>query len=402
MTPKILSLLVLGISLALSSCESDVATQSGARKLLLDPTYLDGELYKAYTFRAMVTNVPSDDIRFFWDFDNGNGFNEGNKINSFIYYLPGIYTIRVKAQHYFTDEILGIDSMRADIRPPAMKFELTRHSIDTTLLMNSDGSMAEVLQFTVNASTPDYLSRVTWDFGDGTIITDANGLSAIHKYTRTGTFTVRVSGKDASGVHLGKDSATVTIRMPLVNFTSITFARGISVFLVIDSTHPVMLAPLYQNPFAIKMDFKKDAVSNFSIAENKFTVSIDSTDDVGDSYRYHSIRDMITGELTADVQSLRSAVVTVNDTGQINRAGNGGCGRHYQFELQDLDLLAVTSTKIVYRSKTSVVNDFVKSIQFSAFKEPNKPAGTFDDLSSGSSNPLEAKLGPYALVVFHR
>lgn len=208
MTRKTVSLLFLGISLALSSCESDLTTQTGERKLLLDPTYLDGEIYTSYTFRAMVTNVPASDVRFFWDFGIGGGYDENDKTMSWTYYQPGIYHIRVKAQHYFTDEILGIDSIKVDARPPAMSFALAPQTIDTILTMNSNGSMVEKLDFTVTTSTPAHLARLTWDFGDGTVITTSSGLTYGHKYASVGTFTVRVSGKDASGVFLGEDSAT--------------------------------------------------------------------------------------------------------------------------------------------------------------------------------------------------
>jgi hypothetical protein len=407
MTRKILSSLLLCSALILSSCESDETTSQTVApgKLAINPSSLEGEQYVSYDFRAKVGNVPFSDVIFEWDFDEGQGFQvRGEQIVTNVFFEPKIHYVRVRATDYYTSQVLGIDSIRTDIRPPALSFTIDQSPVDTVLPMQSTGAMAASLQLSVTTSTPPEFVTFVWDFRDGTPPeTVQGGKYSMHVFAAAGTFVVHVEGHDHTGLFLGSDSITVTLRLPMIAFSSIKFSKGVSVFLAVDSTYPVFKDSLFQNPFSTKLDFKNDEHSSFNTTDPQFTVTLDSAQNVGDNSRFHSIQDRITGELSADGMSLLSLGVTINDTGRINRGTGRLSALHYAYMLKNLELLAVTSTKIVYRSRSSIVSDFASDIQFKAFGDKNLPAGVLDDFRFENIHPEEEKKeGPFALVIFHR
>ena len=166
---------LLIILMLFASCESDQTTSnpgttSGEKKLVLSPTQLEGDQYVEYEFKAKVTNVPSSDVAFYWDFDEGNGFEHHEE--QFIrqrFYQDKVHNVRVKALDYFSGLLLGFDSIRVDIRPQVAFASITPKLVDTILVMASSGEMTESLFFKIKASIPDNFIRSEWDFGDGTV-----------------------------------------------------------------------------------------------------------------------------------------------------------------------------------------------------------------------------------------
>jgi len=399
MSGKLFTLLLLFSALALSSCESDLTTSNPTleKKLILNPPHLEGEQYMSYTFKARVTNVAASDVRFYWDFDEGQGFQDFklyDDVAEYTFIQPKVHYIRVKAFDYFTDSLIGFDSIRADIRAPSPFVEVSPKVIDTTLVMKPDGTMAEYLYFNLRTSLPDSVLRTEWDFGDGSEITSYNS----HRFMRPGSFVVRVKVFEKTGAYLGSDSATVVIHMPMFGYVDIANAKNITVWFNIDSSHPVATEPLFVNPFGLGISTKKDPSSG--ISNFKFNVFFKDTGIVSQDTQFVFPKklylDTIVGELSADLKSVKMVAVSVNDTGRVGITSNAKL--RYSYTLNNLELLSVTSTEIVYRTQYPTMSEFARDIYFNSVRVKNLPRG----ILASTDSPPAPKAGAYGLVVFDR
>ncbi len=394
---KVLShLCLLVLVIALASCESDELASNNSsleKKLVLNPTSLEGEQYVQYFFKAKVTNVPFSDVMMYWDFDEGRGFHTDSNLMvqsvGHTYYKPKIYTVRVKALDFFTEELLGYDSIRVDIRPPIAFAEIVQAPIDTILAMNSLGKMIQAVQFSVVASAPKSVLRTEWNFGDGGDPVQGNYASPPYLYERVGTYIVRVTVRDSSGVYLGTDSVQVTLRFPPLGFSSISTAQAIGVVLDLDSLDPLRMSDtLLQGPLSLGLLMKgnPNVISEFGTAT------------VMTRYDYQNassqIHDTIQGEFSEDMRTIKKIRVSVNDAGYAVLGNDGELA--FSYTLHDLELLAVASDKVVYRSKSPLTPDFANDIFFEATVK-NRFRGNFD---TGSLP--EVKQAPFGLVVIFR
>ena len=108
--------------------------------------------------------------------------------------------------------------------------------------------------------------------------------------------------------------------------------------------------------------------------------------------------DKIIGTVNNDCTSIESLLVAVDET-------NEALGKtlRYSFELNDLELLAVTSTQIIYRSVSPVSDQFMKNLTFNAENMLNTAAGQFPAGTSLSVTTVPGnRPGPYAVVVFNK
>ncbi len=386
------------MSLLLASCESDELTtpQTNAleRKLLLNPPHLEGEQYKSYTLKAKLTNVPVSDLSYYWDLDDGQGFSYSGWIITPTFYQSKVYQVRVKVLDGFTDSLLAFDSIRVDIRPPAKFVEISPKLIDTTLVMNPDGTIAQYLQFNLKASLPNNFIRMEWDYGDGSDIESGSA----HKFLKPGTFKVRVKVFETSGAYLGSDSATVIIHMPEFTHADIANATNVSVWFSVDPGHDVVKDPLFANPLGLGISTIQDPGSE--IKGLTFDLFLrDSTivsQDTLLAFPKKLCLDTIAGELSDDLKSIKKVSVSVNDTGRIG--GTSNAKLRYSYMLNDLELLAVTNTQIVYRSTSSFMPAFAKDLYFSSSNVRNLPRGTL----LVAATPPAPKAGAFGLVIFDK
>jgi hypothetical protein len=375
--------------LFLASCESDqLATSNNStleKKLVLNPTRLEGEQYKSYTLKAKLTNVPVSDLFFYWDLDEGKGFSHTGWIVNPIFYENKVHQVRVKVLDGFTDSLLAYDSIRADIRPPVALVEISPKTIDTLLVTNADGSMAQELWFKLNTSTPANLIRTEWDFGDGSPVVADN---SSHRFLRAGTFTVRVKVFEKTGLYVGSDSAHVTIRMPEVHFSEIANSRGVVVALSIENSHPVSKIPGFINPLICGlMNIGKNSLfADFQ--SPKFVVRLDYEDQ---NVAWH---DTIAGELSPDMMKIKTLQVVGMDTSFNSQPTHV----RFNFVLHDLELLAVTTDKIVYRSISETLSDFVSDLSF----VPPFQGGTAGGVTGIPGIGPELKAPPCAIVIFFK
>ncbi len=385
----------------LTSCESDKVTNgSTERKLILSPTSLEGELYTEYTFNARVTNLAASDVIFFWDFDDGHGSREFGREETqrYTFYQPKVHFVRVQAVDYVTGEELGYDSIRADIRPPARSVTISPKMVDTTLTMLSTGSLRDSIPFTLKTSTPDHLVRVEWNFGDGSPVRQTQHQlqhTIWHKFVANGNFRVVAKAFDTAGVFLGSDTAHVTLRYLPLTFDDLAACRAISVYLSIDNSDSAFTHPLFRNPFAMKLQIKEDHVNNKLFNNNLFTITYDS---IASNL---SRKNSAFGEFGPDIHSIKWIQVSVSDTGKLNKKEPTYGGVDYSYRLNDLKLLAITATKVVYRVEGLKLSDFAQNIQFRATGLLLVPSGILDNVPA-SRTPVEGLPGIFGLVVFDR
>jgi hypothetical protein len=399
--------------LLLASCESDLITNqyitqidtsdaTGKKKLLLAPTHLEGEQYIEYEFRAKVTNVAFSDLVMEWDFDEGQGFEVVEvPVVKHAFHQPKIHFVKVRATDWFADTLLGYDSIRVDIRPPAGNFNLLPDRVDTTLAMNSNGSMASPLRLEIVTPTPGHLLTTKWDLGDGstkdTLLPDK---VLLYNFKAAGTYLVRVSGYDTSGTYVGSDSVEVTLRIPPVTAEMLSRTTAISVYLSVDTSHVIVKDPLFRNPLATTLNSKNDSVSTWSLSGTKFKVTLDSMKPP--EYFFRHFQEEIEGELSTNLRSIRSVMVSVNDTGRLHSDVSDRAGLHYSYQLRDLELLAVTPNRIVYRSVSTKMNDFASNITFRAANAVNVHGGISEDFFV-LIHPNESRFPhPYGLIMFDR
>jgi len=392
------SLILLAVILALTSCESDqVASKSTEKKLIVVPEYLDVQQYDLCTLKVRLTNVPYSDVRFEWDLDGGidNGPWYGWRVHV-KFTQNKIHNVKVKAYDIFTNEFFDSASIRVDVRPPVAFVQLSPdtaiHEIQPAR-MNIDGSFlsGERVNFEFKFSAPsDYVDK-TWDWGDGTDNVNIIGSPwEYHEYTSTGTFHAVLSAQERGGRFLGKDSSIVIIRPPKVILLDIRNALSTYVFLVVDSTDPAVVNdPLFKNPFAlgfyhananVTTDFQ---ANDFSLLYNENSGKV--------------CNDTISGTSSDDfriLKSLHAGVDEIRSAGQTIR---------YSYDLRDLELLAVTSKSIVYRSKHPIQDQFLSNLSYNALGLANPSCGTFASGTSFSVSQVPAtKSGVFAVVVFNK
>ncbi len=128
----------------------------------------------------------------------------------------GVTTFQITHQ-YLDDDPTGTasDSYRVDVRiiddqglSDARTLTVTVNNVAPAVLLNApaSGVRGQELQFTASFTDPGTLDthRVSWDFGDGTLIAshsskDAGALAPEHVYTASGTYSVKVTVADDDG-----------------------------------------------------------------------------------------------------------------------------------------------------------------------------------------------------------
>lgn len=391
-------------ALTLSSCESDKITStpnpsdsSGGRKVLIvEPSHLEAEQYDRCTFKARVTNVPISEVAFEWDMDEGFGFQTGEWTMSVEFLQNKIHNVRVRALDFFTKELIDIDSIRVDVRPKAVFVRFDPDSSvnylrDYHLKTNGDFVNPEGAGFRYKTSAPPEGVVASIDWGDGTITGDSLGYQYIWRlYTRPERRReVILTAFEKYGRFLGSDTGVVLFYLPEVTPPRVATCASVDVYLVIDSLHPLKQDSLLKNPFALRIhQYGQDAISAYD--DRNFSVRLD---------RQNSkvLHDTIFGTFANNFQVLQSLHVGVHET----QASPPGSLR-YSFDLENLELLAVTTKEIVYRSKTPILDDFLTNISFTAEGMINAPVGTFpENTNIGVDNIPATKPGVFAVVVFN-
>lgn len=377
---------LLLVTIALASCESDeVTTTSGSKKLEILPRSLEGEQYVEYTFKAHVTNMPIQDGIYYWDFDEGRGLNEQSWKVDTTFYQSKVHYVKVKAVDAITEEVLGFDSIRVDIRPPVHFVDVFPKTFDNEVRMEPDGSLLDAISFVANTSVPSHNLIMKWDFGDGSAIKEsfANNYSISHKFPGPGNYMVIVKAYEkAPETYIGTDTSTVNIRFPDFSVEELFNSVTVAVYLALDSTSPITKDSLFSNPLRVQFPLRGNTLA--------------LRDGTSYSVQYHETaeHDTLTGTISSDLRIIPSLRVSVNDS-----YFTSDNKLIYTFELHDLQLFAVTPLQIIYKAPSPILADFAKNIMYYS-KFGNYSAGFFHP--AVLIVPAAATPGCFGLVIFDR
>jgi hypothetical protein len=381
-------------------CESELTTttsQTGERKLVLNPTHLEAQQYDICTLRARITNMPISDAKFLWDLDEGQGFSrEGSEIHT-TFYENKVHTVRVKAIDAFNDASFGYDSLKVNVRPPVRFVKLIPSTTDTLMPIRNDGSLCCELKFTINASSPAWNLRKVWDFGDGTgEFVDSMSSVTYHRFARAGTHRVHVDVYERTGLHVGSGDTLITFQFPPFSVEQLATASSVSAFVDVGTQHEVINDSLFTNPLATTICTNCGSFAELSgVQASTSTVSASMDHDAG----WIRLRDTIVAAFSDDHKKLLSVRVSVNDSGRLGGGVTDGYLK-YTYALRDLELLVVNSQVIVYRSESDDINHFLFDLEFNALSHPNHHAGSL----TGTGTPFieQRKPAPFAVIVFTR
>lgn len=151
------------------------------------PTEVCGDRNVTFTILGSDPSL----LRTGWDFGYGIAhYNLPSPVN-YSYKVAGLYTIKLFLQNAACDTLIVKEKLIKVLPPQA---------IISSFQNTCDGTRGEILfkQESKEATT------VTWDFGDGqTLTTPGNQPEVRHTYTRTGTYTVKLTAT--------KDQCTVSV-----------------------------------------------------------------------------------------------------------------------------------------------------------------------------------------------
>ncbi len=140
-----------------------------------------------------------ENIKWEWDFGDGNISNEQNPIHTFT--QSGFYT-----------PILTVTNAVGCSRSAAHDIPLTIQTPDVGFYVYEIGCTGEEMLFS-NTSKGSFQSYI-WDFGDGTTSTEIN---PTHSFSKTGVYRVCLSGTEPNGC-VGSSCKEVTINAPTADF----------------------------------------------------------------------------------------------------------------------------------------------------------------------------------------
>lgn len=365
-------LLILVASMFLAACESSTTVQQPQQvryTLEINPDTLVTELFKANRFRARVNGISTADLRFAW-FVNGMPAMNGEYFFDRSFSDTGTFTVGAKAFDSFNDTLIAEGS--ADVyvlSPGATSISLTPSAIDTTFMTSGSGALYAQLTFTSTISPVFEYAHYTWHITgpgiDSTISRD--NLSVLSfAFTVFGDYVVTVSAQKG-GLDFGSATSQVRIGIPDLK-PLIEQSKNVTVYLTLDTAHPIYHKPFYKNPLAVGLPLTNDATHSYSLTPSSFFAHFKMETGVGTN-DYKKADDRIDGAFSADQRTVTNVSVSVDDTSyyyiyrQYNPILELTAAR-YGFTLKDLRLKAVSPTEIVYSSGGRDLSEFLTGISF--------------------------------------
>jgi hypothetical protein len=367
----------------LVSCESSTGIQQPQQqtyKLEINPDTLVTELFKGHRFRARVNGFSSADLRFAWHV-NGALTSNGEFFFDRSFSDTGSFTISAKAYDSFNDTLVAEGFAYVYVLSPgATSISLSPNAIDTTCMTSSTGMLDARLTFQ-STITPQYeYAYYTWHItGPGTdsIISKDYLSSLTFNFALYGDYVVTVHAQKG-GLDFGSDTSYVRIGIPDLK-PLIEQSKKVTVYLTLDTTHPVYSKPFYENPLAVGLPLISDATHSYSLTPTSFFARYNTETGIGTN-NYNKADDKIEGAFSSDQRSVTSVSVSVDDTSYYYLYSPYDptiklTAARYGFKLQDLRLRAVSSTEIVYSSGGRPLSEFLSDISFYYNYEDYGPCG---------------------------
>lgn len=209
-----------------------------------------------------------------WSWNFGNGNTSTLQHPSLIYTAPGVYTVTLTVK-----DAANISSTRTRTAyitvngPPAANFSVNK----TSGCPNSTFVFADLSTPNPVSSSP--VSQWQWDFGDGQ---GSNSQNPSHTYTFPGTFTVKLTIKDANGCsHYKELTNSVTIfPVPKAQFTPSKTSSCVAP-LTVSFNNTSQGATAYQWTFGDGNSSTQASPSNTYTAPGTYTVKLVTTNASG-------------------------------------------------------------------------------------------------------------------------
>ncbi|HEY6171924.1 MAG TPA: hypothetical protein VIX80_06680 [Candidatus Kapabacteria bacterium] len=375
-------------------------TNTTPGKLLIQPTSLNGVLNQEYTFKAKVENVSFGDIRFLWDFGDGNFRNFSSQEVLFKFNYTGSFFVRVKAYDYFTDELLGFDSIPVTISGSTSNVQIVPPSIDSVINYYDDASFQIPITLRVTSTSAVSNSKVIWHYSDGTKSdTIESSFEVYHVFQKIGDYTVRTEVYEKNGNFVGADTATVKLRFPPLTMSMIQSSKQVSVFLMLDRTSVFFDQPGFYNPSAYGAMLSNAPNKTITWTSNSLAI----TEDVDSSTSFGSaLKDRkLTVGFSTDLKKVTTLSLSVHDSTQW-QDGSKHDYAEFSYTLQNIELIAITENEIVYRAVVPTTTMVAPDLQYNSSPPHTSQAGDFADpmgyIYQFSSNPEFSQ----AIIVFTR
>lgn len=393
--------IVIGASV-FSSCTEDPAgtTTTTPGKLLIQPTSLNGVLNHEYTFKAKVENVSFGDVRFLWDFGDGNFRNFSSQEVLFKFNITGSFFVRVKAYDYFTDALLGFDSIPVTINAGSTDVQIVPPSIDSVITYYDDASFHIPISLRVTSTTTASNSKVIWHYSDGSKSdTIESSFEVYHVFEKIGDYTVRAEVYEKNGTFIGADTAPVKLRFPPITMSMLQSSKQVSVFLMLDRTSAFFDQPGFYNPSAYGALLSNGTGKTVNWTSNSLNVieDLDSSTSLGAAL----VDRKLTVGFSGDLKMVTFLSVSVHDSTQW-QDGSKHDYAEFSYTSQNIELVAITDKEIVYRVIAPKTSSIAPNLQYNSSAPHTSQAGDFVDPMSYiyqfSSNPEFSQ----AVIVFTR
>ncbi|HYM20076.1 MAG TPA: PKD domain-containing protein [Candidatus Kapabacteria bacterium] len=397
-----ISLILVGASLSLVSCKSDVTNvvSSNAISLAIKPDSLFGVPYQTYSLEARVNGMAQSDIYYTWDFGDSLKSSNGSYTQQHSYAKTGTYPIVVTAFDQFTDTIIAKKQTSAVIHDTLHSITVFPRTGDSAVVVDENGMFTQTLfSYNIKYSSPAPSLYVTYHIiidGKDSVIKPlyaSDGIVVFLNYPKT--VKVVVTAVDGSGVSFGKDSSVINYKARPLDAAFLRSMTYVSVHLALDALSiPQFTTP----PRSLKIGLPlTDTLPGSNWNGLSFANENNATHQ--NFYpNFPSVDDAISGSLSGDLTAIPSVAVSVNDTALINGATYP---LQWSYTLNNLTLYHITANSVVYAVLGKSLNQFASGVKFSSTLNPYTGVECGNPSQTSFTFPAQTAL-PFGYVMFSR
>jgi PKD repeat protein len=384
----ILYLLVLSVlATGITSCESDSTSSDGTTKELeVTPSKTSLGVYESFTIKARMTNTALSDVDMKIDFGDGaiDTRRAGYEI-SHSYTLAGTYTVTVKAIDVYTEDTIATKTVQIIVSDVIPHVAFDSDNIDASVMISDFSAELDGVTFTFTTNAK--ISKVRYQFGDGTTLTDstAPSYSTSHSYQSPGTYTVILDVYNDKGNYWASDTMKCTIRLQEATLDMLTGSYNATVAFAVDSTSSMYPSVKSYEHLEAGIGNINDATPDVTWTGNSFDAHYVS----GSRQDFH-----FTGAISSDFKKLESMTVSISDSILDDRVST------YSYRLSNLEFYGMNNEVVIYRAVYRELSSFASDINFSGDMSFIRRVGNRSDMLYQIKNLQTPR--PYAYVIFTR